>query len=127
MSKTIKKIITYTLLLQSLATQNNTTNADNGRDTNIESNQNLQQSNDNDKSWSFTNIHNSATFNKAATNHGTFTTIIIIIAILVFLFCCGGTTKIRKCIKPNKNKTQNTLLQQAANIVPMLPIIKQTT
>ena len=122
MSKTIKEVIIYTILLHSIATKNGETYADNGRDTNIETKETLQQSNDVDKSWSFTNIHNSATFNKAATNHLTFSAIIIITAILVFLFCCGGTTKIKKCIKPHK--AQNTSLQQAANIVSMLPIIK---
>ena len=125
MSNIIKKTMIYGSLLHSLATPNNTTNADNGRDNKVESNLNLQQSKDNDNSWSFTNLHNSATFNKTTTYYGTFITIMLIIATLVFLFCCGGMRKILRCFKPNTNKTQNTLLQQAASIIPMLPIIKQ--
>ena len=53
MSNIIKKTMFYGSFLHSLATPNNTTNADNGRDNKVESNLNLQQSKDNDNSWSF--------------------------------------------------------------------------
>ena len=93
MSNVIKKTMMYGFLLHSLATPNNRTNADSGRDNKVESNLNLQQSKDNDNSWSFTNLHNSATFNKTSTYYGAFTIIMLIIGTLVFLFCCGGMRK----------------------------------
>ena len=129
MSNVIKKTIIYGFLLHSLATPSNSTMADSGRDNKVESNLNLQQSKDNDNSWSFINLHHSATFNRTSIYYGAFTIIMLIIGTLIFLFCCGGMKKFLSHFNSNSNQTQNTpnmLLQQAASMIPMLPIQKQT-
>ena len=129
MSNVIKKTIIYGFILHSLATPSNSTKADSGRDNKVESNLNLQQSKDNDNSWSFINLHHSATFNRTSIYYGAFTIIMLIIGTLVFLFCCGGMKKFLSHFNSNSNQTQNTpnmLLQQAASMIPMLPIQKQT-
>ena len=133
MSNVIKKTIMYGLLLHSSATPSNTTMADrrveNGRDSKVESNLNLQQSKDNNNSWSFINLHHSATFNRTSIYYGAFTIIMLIIGTLIFLFCCGGMKKFLSHFNSNSNQTQNTpnmLLQQAVSMIPMLPIPKQT-
>ena len=121
----------YGFLLHSLATPNNKTHADSGRDNKIDSNLSLQQSKDNDNSWSLINLHHSATFNRTSIYYGAFTIIMLIIGTLVFLFCCGGMRKFLSHFNYNSNQTQNNqntpnmLLQQAASMIPMLPMQKQ--
>ena len=132
MSNTIKKTMMYGFLLHSLATPNNKTHADSGRDNKIDSNLSLQQSKDNDNSWSLINLHHSATFTRTSIYYGAFTVIMLIIGVLVFLFCCGGMRKFLSHFNYNTNQTQNNqntpnmLLQQAASMIPMLPMQKQT-
>ena len=95
----------------------------------VQSNPNLQQKKDNDNSWSIINHHQSVTFNRTSIYYGAFTIIMLIIGILIFLFCCGGMNKFLSHFNTNSNQTQNTpnmLLQQAASMIPMLPLPKQT-
>ena len=102
---------------------------ENGRDSKVDSNINLQQSKDTDNSWSFVNLHHSATFNRTSLYYGGFTFVMIIIGTLVFLFCCGG---MKRCLSHfnttshNSQSTPNMLLQSAASMIPMLPMPKQT-
>ena len=133
MSNEIKKTFMYGLLLHSLANPSNTTMADrrieNGWDSKVESNLSLQQSKDNDNSWSFINLHHSATFNRTSLYYGGFTLVMIIIGTLVFLFCCGGMKRFLSHFNTTSNNSQNTpnmLLQSAASMIPMLPMPKQT-
>ena len=129
MSNTIKKTMLYGFLLHSLASPNNKTNADNGRDSKTDSNLSLEQSKDNDNLWSLINLHHSATFQRTSIYYGVFTVIMIILGILVFLFCCGGMQKFLSHFNYNTPQNQNTpnmLMQQAASMIPMLPIQKPT-
>ena len=86
MSNTIKKTMMYGFLLHSLATPNNKTNADSGRDNKIDSNLSLQQSKDNNNSWSLIKLHHSAMFTRTSICYRAFTVIMLILGVLVFLF-----------------------------------------
>ena len=102
---------------------------ENGRDSKVDSNINLQQSKDTDNSWSFVNLHHSATFNRTSLYYGGFTFVMIIIGTLVFLFCCGG---MKRCLSHfnttshNSQSIANMLLQSAGSMIPMHLLPKQT-
>ena len=74
----------------------------------------LQEVRDSDSFWSLINLHHGPIFSRTSAYYGAFTLVLIISAVLTWLFCCGGLTR---CLS-HFNNTAATVNQAAGSILP---------